>query len=226
MSFTARFSLARLNLYCYGLAGHRLHEKAGEPWADWCLCGRPVWPSSPLFLDLGADWLKLGAHREPTTFQPKATELTTTTFAGSQQSQWEMSGDRMLFSTQCCNNYSPAVRSGLEDDKVIKAPEFFFFFWNYSFSVVVWVSRKARNTLAHLAKRELITVQEHKAQEQATRFVLILEHWKILKKNMVNCSQKKPVCPQWPSQICFIPHNTLQHGLKLGRQIMWLTFDF
>lgn len=216
MSFTARSSLARLNLYCYGLAGHRLHEKAGEPWADWCLCGRPVWPSSPLFLDLGADWLKLGALREPTTFQPKATELTTTTFAGSQQSQWEMSGDRMLFSTQCrcCNNYSPAVRSGLEDDKVLKAFD--------SFSVVVGVSRKARDTLAHLAKRELITVQEHKAQEQATRFVLILEHWKLLTINVVRCSQKKPVCPRWPSQICFIPHNTLQHGLKLGRFLQLL----
>lgn len=34
MSFTVRFSLARLNLHCYGLAGRRLHEKAGEPWAD------------------------------------------------------------------------------------------------------------------------------------------------------------------------------------------------
>lgn len=88
MSFTACFSLARLNLHCYGLAGRRLHEKAGEPWADWCLCGQPVWPWSPLFLDLGAGWLKLGPHRQPTTFQPKATELTTTTFARSQQSQW------------------------------------------------------------------------------------------------------------------------------------------
>ncbi len=31
----------------------------------------------------------------------------------------------MVYSTQCrcCNNYSPAVCSGMEDDKVIKGPE-------------------------------------------------------------------------------------------------------
>lgn len=110
-----------LNLCWLELARHRLHEKAGKPWVDWCLCGQPVCPRSPLFLDLGRDWLNLGIQQEPTTFQPQATELTATSFGQSQQQRQQPFPNWLAFPVPCpcCNNYSPTDHSWQEDDKVI-----------------------------------------------------------------------------------------------------------